>query len=114
MALADLLEKTQKNYVSNQKLGTSKSITYNHKESTLVETTFAFVDTGDYNSKDKEKTANEIKFSNVALTEEPSKLDSITYDGLTWNVREWSKDLGMYIIMCDNQKRNKVSSRSFA
>lgn len=113
MSLLNLLAKTQQDFVTNENLGTSELIEYKHSLTDTVETVRAFCDTSDYNYKERDKTLNEIRFSNVLLTDMPSKTDLITYDGLSWNVRTWSKSLGMYTIVCDNDKRNKVSSRSF-
>lgn len=108
-----LLKKTQKAFVQNQNLGVSEPIVYTHKESLLVENVFAFVESANYNSSNKEKKQNDIIFSNVILQEDPIKLDTISYDNKIWNVREWYKSLDMYVIICDNQKRNKVSDRVF-
>ncbi|MEA2091049.1 MAG: hypothetical protein U9O83_01635 [Campylobacterota bacterium] len=109
----DLLKSSQKSFVSDDTLGVSESIVYTHKTSTLVETVNAFVDSSDYNSEDKDKTLNQIAFANVILDEAPSKLDSILYDGIVWNVREFTKSAGMWYIKADNAKRNTVSKRSF-
>lgn len=123
MNLSDLLAETQANFVGDPEMSVSESIYYTHSIQGELGGIFAFPEMGDYNAKEKEKTLNEIKFSNVILKtldndenpiyHEPTKNDTIIYDNKVWSVRWWQKSSNMYTIIADNKKRNKVSSRSF-
>ncbi len=94
MGAMDLLKKTQKDFVSNQNLGVSESIDYTHKKSTLVEPTFAFVDTlKTNNDSENQVKQNEIIFSSVFLVEIPEVDDKISYDTKIYEVYENPKKM---------------------
>ncbi len=112
MNAMDLLNQTQSAYV-NSDYGTAESITYNHKLSLASEDIKSFISGSDFNDKDRDKTHNEVTFHNLILSEEPTKLDTILYNSITWKVREWTYSQSMYIVIAENAKRNTVSKREF-
>ena len=103
----DLLISTQSAFTADEELGTSESISYTHKESTLSEDIRAFVSKDTSLQKEKRTRGNYAMFSNVILEEEPMVDDTILYNGVTYKVLpDWQESTGMYIIYAENNKRH--------
>lgn len=105
----DLLQQTQKDFVNSDD-SVSESIVYNHSDLTVSQIK-AFPEFGEFEVKEKNDTSNECIFHNVILPKTPTKLDTITYNGLSWKVRHWKYQGGLYIIYTDNAKRARMTQK---
>lgn len=92
----------------------TRTITY-IRNSDAVEVTLQVFVTGEELNKDlpEDKTTNTTTFSGVKLSQEPTKLDVITFSGRTYSVREWKLIGTLYTVVVENGKRNRVTSRKF-
>ena len=109
MNAKDLLYQSQKEFVSSE-YGLGESIVYTHNDGT-TETVNAFVDASSYHNQEKLETHNASVFYNVILKKKPTIVDTITFNGLIWKVRDWELQGNLYIIYADNEKRNRTETR---
>jgi hypothetical protein len=101
-------------YVQNSEHSPNRAIVYARDIDDIPLDKTALVANSEFNTDtDKEKKSNTITFSGVVLDFIPTKLDKITYDGVVYKIREWVKVGNIYSFFGENEKRNKVTSRSF-
>ena len=113
MSVRDLIDKTQKNFVNSTSAPT-RAVVYTRNSDSLVIPLNAFVDEVEFNQDDKDsKRVNRISFRGLILTQEPTFLDTITYDGKIYKVRRWTKVGDIYSVEAENAKQNKMATRSF-
>ena len=110
----DLLKSSQATFVQSESMSASETIAYTHNSGTTIAELRVFVGEEDFHKKEKgSKTANSIMIHNVILSEAPTALDKFVRNGLTYQVREWQFNIGMYIIVGENKKRNRVNTTTF-
>jgi len=113
MSARDLLDKTRAKFVDASTAPT-RAIVYTRNRDLLDIPLNSFVSGIEFNQDDEDsKKVNRITCRTLILDEEPTPLDTITYDGKIYKVRNWDKSGNAYTVEAENAKRNKVSSRKF-
>lgn len=99
---------------TNASLFATRQISYTSSVVGLPISLEALISENDFN-KDlpEDKKTNTLNCRNLKLASEPTKTDTILYDGKTYIVREFTKIGTMYNVVAENAKRNKVTSRNF-
>ena len=113
MSVRDLIDTTRKNFVKSTDAPT-RAIVYKRDSDDKEISLNAFVSGIEFNQDGKDdKKVTKISCRSLVLEQAPTYLDEITYNGMTYNVRQWDMSGGnAYTIIADT-KRNKVSSRKF-
>lgn len=109
----DLLDTTRAKWMQSDEVP-SRSIVYTRSSDTLAIPLEALVSGNEFNQDGKDdKKFIGVTFRSLILEREPTKTDTISYNGRTYHVREWDKNGNGYSVVADSEKRNKVSSRDF-
>jgi len=113
MRVRDLIDSTRESFVNSDNAPT-RAIVYTRNSDSLAIPLNAFVSNIEFNQDDKDdKKVNRISCRTLILEQEPTYLDTISYDGKVYKVRQWDKIGNAYSVEAENAKRNKVSSRKF-
>lgn len=107
MSAIDLLNDSQKKWVSDENLSPSEPIDYRYSNNT-VESTRANVGLADRDKKNKSYIESERLFADVILTNKPAKGDLIGYNGELWMVQEWSASNGVYLLKTIASKKHTM------
>lgn len=102
MTPTDLIKKAMR---AHNELGASENITYNYTDGS-TEAITCFVAGREYTDVKRGVRKNELIFSQVFLSKNPSDDDKIEYDGEWYRVLRWEKQLGQYIIYTDIMARH--------
>jgi len=113
MSVRDLIDEVREAFVNSEDAPT-RAVVY-IRNSDLVETSLnAFVNGIEFNQEEKDdKKVNRISFRGLILEQEPTYLDTVTYNSKVYKVRTWDKIGNTYSVEAENAKRNKVTSRKF-
>jgi len=113
MSVRDLIDSTREAFVVSTDAPT-RAIVYKRSSDDTEIPLNSFVSGNDFNQDmSDDKKVNTITCRGLVLEQEPTKTDTILYNGKTYTVREWDKSGSVYSVMAENSKRNKVTSRSF-
>jgi len=113
MSVRDLIDSTRASFVASTSAPT-RAIIYKRNRDSLEIPLNSFVSGVEFNQEEKDdKKVNRISCRTLILEEEPTYLDTLTYDGKIYKVRKWDKTGSAYTVEAENAKRNKVSSRNF-
>ena len=113
MNARELIDATKLQFV-NADTSPTRAIVYTRSGDVTEIPLNAFVSGNEFNQDETDdKKVNKITFRGLILEQEPTKTDTILYDGKTYTVRMWDKSGALYNVIAENAKRNKVSSRKF-
>ena len=113
MVARDLIDKTRANFV-NSASSPTRAVVYIRASDSLDIPLNAYVSGTEFNQDDRDgKKVNKISCRTLILEQEPTKLDTITYDSIVYNVVMWDKAGNSYTVEAENKKRNKVTTRKF-
>ena len=113
MSARELLDKTREAFVDSDS-ATTRAIVYTRNSDLLEIPLNSFVSGIEFNQDDDDKkTVNRISCRTLILEQEPSKLDTVTYNGIIYKVRTWDNVGNVYTVEAENAKRNKIASSKF-
>jgi hypothetical protein len=114
MTAREYRDSLRETYVQNEDLSPNRPIVYTRNVDDIPLTKTALVANSEFNmDTDSDKKSNTISFYGLVLDFTPSKFDKITYNSIVYKVREWVQVGNVFSFSAENEKRNKVTSRSF-